>query len=195
MNDQENPDGATLLDPDEMMGLKFPHIQTRIELDQMEQVNIQDGLRWLSHQNNINVLNDSFLRELHRRLLGEVWSWAGKFRLTEKNIGVAPEQIAVLLRNLLDDVQYWIEHKTYCKQEIALRFHHKLVQIHLFPNGNGRHARIATDALLKTIGEQEINWGNSSLKSDSKHRQAYIEALREADKGNHLPLLDKFTRD
>jgi Fic-DOC domain mobile mystery protein B len=195
MNDQETPDGATLLDPDEMMGLKFPHIQTRIELDQMEQVNIQDGLRWLSHQNNIDVLNDSFLRELHRRLLGEVWSWAGKFRLTEKNIGVAPEQIAVLLRNLLDDVQYWIEHKTYCKQEIALRFLHKLVQIHLFPNGNGRHARIATDALLKTIGEQEINWGNSSLKSDSKHRQAYIEALREADKGNHLPLLDKFTRD
>jgi len=192
MINQQDPDGATALDPDEMVGLKFPHIQTRGELDQMEQVNIQDGLRWLSRQKNINVLNDRFLRDLHRRLLGEVWSWAGMFRLTEKNIGVAPEQIAVSLRNLLDDVQYWIAHKSYNKQEVALRFHHKLVQIHLFPNGNGRHARIATDALLKALGEQGINWGNSSLNSNNAYRQSYIESLREADKGNHKPLLEKF---
>ena len=194
MSNQYDPDGATPLDPDETLGLKFAHIQTRGELDQMEQVNIQDGLRWLSRQKNITVLDDLFLRELHRRLFGEVWSWAGMFRLTEKNIGVAPEQIAVSLRNLLDDAQYWVVHKTYSQQEIALRFHHKLVQIHLFPNGNGRHARIATDALLKTLGEREINWGSASLNNNNAHRQTYIEALREADKGNYQPLLEKFTR-
>ena len=100
----------------------------------MEQVNIQDGLRWLAQQKEVTVLDDTFLRELHKRLFGEVWSWAGRFRLTEKNIGVAPEQIAVTLKNLLDDAKYWCEHKTYNQQEIALRFHHRLVQIHCYPN-------------------------------------------------------------
>ena len=153
----EYPTGATPLDPDELTGLKFPHIETRGELDQMEQVNIQDGLRWLGKQKVTNVLSDIFLRELHKRLFGEVWSWAGSFRLTEKNIGVAPEQIAVTLKNLLDDVKYWREHKTYDPQEIALRFHHRLVQIHCYPNGNGRHARIATDALLqKELENQQL---------------------------------------
>lgn len=187
------PEGATPLDPDEMAGLKFSHIQTRAELDQMEQVNIQDGLRWLARQKETDVLSDTFLRQLHKRLLGEVWSWAGSFRLTEKNIGVAPEQISVSLRNLLDDVTYWIEHKTYIEQEIALRFHHRLVQIHLFSNGNGRHARIATDALLvNLLAKQPINWGNTRLQDSGEHRQEYIEALREADRGDYQLLLDKF---
>ena len=191
----EYPKGATPLDPDELAGLKFPHIQTRSELDQMEQVNIQDGLRWLAQQKEITVLNDTFLRELHKRLFGEVWSWAGSFRLTEKNIGVAPEQIAVSLRNLLDDVKYWCEYKTYSQQEISLRFHHRLVQIHCFPNGNGRHARIATDVLLqKELGEPVINWGNTQLQNAGEHRQEYIETLRQADKGNYQPLLAKFIR-
>jgi len=187
------PDGATPLDPDELTGLKFSHIQTRAELDQMEQVNIQDGLRWLARQKEPEVLSDTFLRQLHKRLLGEVWSWAGSFRLTEKNIGVAPEQIAVSLRDLLDDVDYWIEHKTYAKREIALRFHHRLVKIHLFSNGNGRHARIATDALLlKVLEEKPINWGDTRLQDSGEHRHEYIEALKAADKGDYQPLLDKF---
>jgi len=191
----EYPKGATPLDPDELAGLKFPHIQTRSELDQMEQVNIQDGLRWLALQKEVTVLNDTFLRELHKRLFGEVWSWAGRFRLTEKNIGVAPEQIAVTLKNLLDDVKYWCENKTYEKQEIVLRFHHRLVQIHCFPNGNGRHARIATDALLlKELEESVINWGNTQLQDAGEHRKEYIETLRRADKGDYQPLLNKFIK-
>jgi len=189
----DQPDGATPLDPDGVAGLKFAHIQTRAELDQMEQVNIQDGLRWLARQKEPKILTDTFLRQLHQRLLGEVWSWAGSFRLTEKNIGVAPEQIAVSLRNLLDDVHYWIKHETYAKREIALRFHHRLVQIHLFSNGNGRHARIATDALLlKVLAENPINWGSAYLQDSGEHRRKYIDALRQADKGEFQPLLDLF---
>lgn len=141
----DEPDGATPLDPDEREGLKFPHIQSRGELDQMEQVNIQDGLLWLAKQKNSNVitvLSEKFIRRLHKEMLGEVWEWAGTFRHTEKNIGVAPEQISIELRKLLDDVRYWIEHHTYPVREIGLRFHHRLVKIHLFANGNGRHARI-----------------------------------------------------
>lgn len=189
------PEGATPLEPEEMKGLLFPHIQTRADLDQMEQVNIQDGLIWLSRQKNPDVLSETFLRELHRRLYGNVWAWAGEFRSIEKNIGVAPEQIGVLLRNLLDDTRYWIEHSTYLPAEIALRFHHRLVQIHLFPNGNGRHARIATDALLKFILHAEpIDWGSPDLQDAGQHRKEYIQALRAADAGDILPLMDKFNR-
>ena len=187
--------GATPLEPEEMEGLLFPHIQTRADLDQMEQVNIQDGLIWLSRQKNPDVLSETFLRELHRRLYGKVWAWAGEFRSTEKNIGVAPEQIGVSLRNLLDDTRYWIEHGTYLPAEIALRFHHRLVQMHLFPNGNGRHARIATDALLKFVMNAEpIDWGKHDLQDAGQHRKEYIKALRAADAGDILPLMDKFNR-
>jgi len=189
------PEGATPLEPEEMEGLLFPHIQTCADLDQMEQVNIQDGLIWLSRQKNPDVLSEAFLRELHRRLYGNVWAWAGEFRNTEKNIGVAPEQIGVSLRNLLDDTRYRIEHGTYPPAEIALRFHHRLVQIHLFSNGNGRHARIATDALLKFVMKAEpIDWGSRHLQDAGQHRQEYIAALHSADAGDIQPLMDKFNR-
>tara|TARA_R110002096_G_scaffold94635_1_gene212885 strand:- start:9755 stop:10339 length:585 start_codon:yes stop_codon:yes gene_type:complete len=190
----EEPDGATPLDPDERAGLKFPHIQTRGELDQVEQVNIQDGLRWLKKQKNPDVLTEAFIRRLHKEMLGEVWEWAGTFRNTEKNIGVAPEQIAVQLRNLLDDVQFWIDNETYLAKEIGLRFHHRLVQIHLFANGNGRHARIMTDVVLtKVMNEKTIHWGDVNLQDAGKHRDEYIAALRQADAGNYQPLLEKFS--
>jgi len=187
------PDGATPLDPDELAGLKFNHIQTRADLDQMEQVNIQDGLQWLARQKQVEVLTEAFLRQLHRRLFAEVWTWAGDFRLSEKNMGVAPEQISVFLKNLLDDVNYWIQQQTFEKREIALRFHHRLVQIHLFVNGNGRHARIATDALLtKVLDEKPIDWGSGQLQDTGAQRKSYIEALRQADSGDYQPLMDKF---
>ena len=159
----------------------------------MEQVNIQDGLLWLTKQQHPDVLTEHFIRQVHQQLLGEVWTWAGTFRNTEKNIGVAPEQIAIALRNLLDDVRYWIEHDVYPPREIALRFHHSLVRIHLFPNGNGRHARILTDVLLeKIMSEQPIGWGDANLLNASDQRRQYIDALRQADAGNYEPLFAMF---
>lgn len=190
----EEANGATLLDPDERAGLKITNIQTRGELDQVEQVNIQDGLLWLKKQNKQDVLSDTFIKRFHKEMLGEVWEWAGSYRQTEKNIGVAPEQIAVELQNLLDDARYWIEHATYSAKEIGLRFHHRLVKIHLFPNGNGRHARIMTDVVLTiAMNEKPIHWGNSVLQDAGKHRNEYIAALRQADAGNYEPLLEKFS--
>ena len=142
MPDLDYPEGATPLDPDEMQGLKFKHVTTRGQLDHLEQANIQNGLRWLSKRKNTDLLNEAFVRELHKKLFGEVWVWAGTFRTTEKNIGVDPRQLAVQLRMLLDDVAFWIDKQTYGYLEIAARFHHRLVYMHLFPIGNGRHARI-----------------------------------------------------
>ncbi|PCI50028.1 MAG: cell filamentation protein Fic [Moraxellaceae bacterium] len=153
MNNLAEPEGATLLDSDEKEGLRFAHITTRGELDQLEQANIVEGLRWLKKQNNTDTLSVKFVCDLHKRLFGQVWKWAGTFRqlhngLAEKNIGVDPIQIAIQLRQLLDDTRYWIAHKTYRSIELAARFHHKLVSIHAFPNGNGRHSRIMADAIL-----------------------------------------------
>lgn len=121
------PDGATPLDPDELEGLKFGHVKTRGELNELEQVNIQSGLLWLARRRNGDVLSEDFIRRLHRRLFGDVWRWAGSFRATEKNIGVDPVQIGVQLRMLLDDAGYWAEHETYPALEAAARFHHRLV--------------------------------------------------------------------
>lgn len=187
------PEGATPLDPDELEGLKFKHIQTRAELDQMELVNIQAGLIWLDKQKTPDILSSAFCRTLHKRLFGDVWQWAGDFRQTEKNIGVDPLQIQVELQNLLDDVRTWVEFNTYSAKEAALRFHHRLVYIHLFANGNGRHARIMADALLKHVySSPGLNWLRQDLLHANEQRRKYIEALRYADAHNYAPLLGLF---
>lgn len=186
------PEGATPLDPDEIEGLIHKHVTTRGELDQLEQGNIQMGLEWLERSRTRDILNEDFVRELHRRLFGEVWRWAGRFRTSGKNIGVDAYQIATQLRMLLDDVKYWIEHETYPPDEIAVRFHHRLVWIHLFPNGNGRHARIMADAILtKIMDRAPINWsGGHDLQAMTDRRRQYIEALRAADRSDFGPLFE-----
>jgi len=185
-------DGETPLDPDEMEGLKHPHIQTRGELNQLEQHNIQEGYKWLARQRkHKDLLTETFILDLHKQMLGQVWSWAGSFRHTEKNIGVDPLVIGVELRKLLDDARYWVEHETYNREEFAARFHHRLVKIHPFPNGNGRHARIMTDVILETILDVlPIEWGARTLDVEGEHRQNYINALRAADGDDYRALID-----
>ena len=187
----EEPEGATPLDPDEMSGLKFGHITTRGELDELEQANIIEGLRWLSRQRSGDILTDDFVRTLHKRLFGEVWDWAGTYRLREKNIGIEPYQISVQLRNLLDDARFWAENGIYDPLEAGARFHHRMVQIHPFPNGNGRHARIATDIYLSDYFDHApIEWASGfNLQADNLRREAYIAALSSSDAGDFDPLL------
>lgn len=187
----EYPEGATPLDPDELEGLKHPHIETRGELDELEQLNIQEGYKWLEKQRKFkDTLDIDFLLELHRQLFGQVWAWAGSYRHSDKNIGIDHLYISVELRNLLDDTRYWIEHNTYNREEFAARFHHRLVKIHPFPNGNGRHARIMTNVILeKVLGMSPINWGADSLSSDGDHRRAYIQALQNADNNDYKALI------
>ncbi len=184
------PDGATPLDPDELGGLKFKHITTREELDELEQANIESGLQWLARQWG-DVLTDDFAVTLHKRLFGEVWEWAGSFRRTGKNIGIDPLYISVELRTLMDDARYWTEHGTYAPVESAVRLHHRLVFIHPFPNGNGRHARIMADTMLRRVLRVDpIDWaGGHDLQRMNDRRIAYIAALKAADGGDFGPLL------
>lgn len=189
----DEPEGATPLTPDELEGLKVKTISTRGELNQLESENIIQGLTWLSRlPKRVDILTDDFARELHRRLYGDVWAWAGQYRLTDKNIGVQVWTISSEMRNCLNDVKIWIERGVYPPLEAAARLHHRLVWIHPFPNGNGRWSRVMADALLERLDDScFIDWaGDTDLSVDSAHRQTYIRALRAADNYEFGPLVD-----
>lgn len=190
IENMEYPEGATPLDPNEMGGLKFKHITTCEELDELEQANIELGLQWLARQRG-DVLSDNFATTLHRRLFGDVWDWAGSFRKTGKNVGIEPIHIGVELRTLMDDAKYWAEHKTYPASEAAIRLHHRLTKIHPFPNGNGRHARIMADVVLDRVyGAKPIDWaGGHDLQKMNERRKVYIAALKAADRDDIKPLI------
>lgn len=190
--DLEYPPGATPLDADELASLIPGHITTQGELNEWEQLNIVQGESWASRQRK-EILNEAFVRQLHKRMFGETWRWAGEFRKSDKNIGVDWLHIAVELKKLLDDLHYQIEHASYPPDETAVRFHHRLVAIHPFPNGNGRHARLMADLLAERLGQPRFTWGSRSLVDATAMRQRYIAALQAADARDYVPLLT-FTR-
>jgi len=189
-------DGQTPLDEDEKEGLRIKSISTRGELDEFEQLNIEQAIQWTLGKkwSQEYILSEEFVKELHRQMYKEVWKWAGEFRKTNKNIGVDKYQISVSLKQLLGDCLYWIAHKTYTEDEIAIRFKHKLVQIHCFPNGNGRHSRLMADIIISHIfGKPFFSWGRNNLTKKGEARQNYLSAIRLADKGNY-DSLTRFSR-
>ena len=190
----EYPEGATPLDPQEAKGLRLPHITTREELNQWEQENIlQADLKYFSRKHR-DILSVAFLLRLHKQMFGNVWKWAGKFRTTDKNIGVAHWDVPVKVKELCEDAKVWIKSATDPGDEIATRFHHKLVFIHPFANGNGRHARMMTDLLLiNLLGKPRFTWGRNNLINPGETRTRYIQALRAAD-GRDYADLSKFVR-
>lgn len=190
----EYPEGATPLDPDEVEGLRLTHITTREQLNIFEAENIREGIAWARRSRRKDMLDEVFISQLHRRMFGRVWKWAGAFRKTDKNIGVPKERIGIELRKLCDDVKYWIDHGSFEADEIAVRFHHRLVSIHPFASGNGRHARVMSDLLLeKRLDRPPFSWGGASLVEEGNIRSGYIQALRAADRGDYS-LLFAFVR-
>ena len=180
----------TPLAPEERDGLIPSYITLRRELNEAEQVNIDQGDRWaFNPRARHDVLSEDFIKALHKRMYGDVWRWAGEFRTTARNIGVDAWKIAPDLRVLLDDAKYWIDHKSYPPDEIAIRFHHRLVAIHPFPNGNGRCSRLAADLLAQKLGKPRFTWGSANLVAIAETRRAYVAALQAADRGDIVPLL------
>jgi Fic-DOC domain mobile mystery protein B len=189
----EYQDGQTPLDEDEKENLLIKTITTHGELDEHEQLNIEKAVQWTiqSRFKPEKILTEEFIKTLHKKMLGEVWAWAGEFRKSEKNIGVEWINIGVELKYLIDDTKYWIENKTYPPDEIAIRFKHRLVNIHCFPNGNGRHSRIMADIIIESIfGKDVFTWNHSKMVQADETRKKYIAAIREGDKGNIKPLLE-----
>jgi len=183
--------GQTPLDEDEKDGLLIPTIATREELDEFEQQNIEDAIQWLlSKSIKEEVLTVPFVRNLHIKMFGKVWAWAGEYRKSNKNLGVDKYLIASELQVLIDDTSYWMDCETYNPDEIAIRFKHRLVSIHCFPNGNGRHSRLMADIIINKIYQLTVfTWGKESLTKQSDVRIEYINALRDADQNCYEPLL------
>jgi Fic-DOC domain mobile mystery protein B len=198
LTEPQYEEGQTPLDEDEKDGLQLPSVTTRSELDEVEQRNIEEAIRWTMERRRrftvAEILTEDFVQELHQRMLGGVWKWAGTFRKSDKNIGADKYQIPMELRTLLDDCKFWIEHETFSEDEIAIRFKHRIVSIHCFANGNGRHSRLIADVIIEKIfGRDVFTWGRADLIRGGGFRSTYLQALREADKGNYAPLL-KFAR-
>ena len=190
MNDLFEPpdDAATPLTPEEMRELIPAHIAYRRELNDAEQENIARAQDWALGRRR-DLLSEKFVKDLHRQMLGEVWQWAGEFRRGERNLGIPFFEIPAALRQLLVDAKAWIEYKSYPPDEIAVRFHHQLVRIHPFANGNGRHARLMADLLVMELGQERFSWGRANLQEAGDVRGRYIAALKAADNHDIGPLL------
>lgn len=182
----------TPLEAEERHALIPTYITLRRELNEAEQVNIAGALRWLSSRRR-EVLDERFLRTLHKQMFGQVWRWAGTYRQTARNIGVDAWRIPMDVAGAIDDARYWVEHQTFPPDEIALRFSHKLVAIHPFPNGNGRFSRLVGDLLAEQLGQPRFTWGSVNLVDPNETRRAYVQALRAAD-GHDFHELNAFAR-
>jgi Fic-DOC domain mobile mystery protein B len=183
--------GQTPLDPDEAAQIRRPAVTTLGELDLVEQENIAQATMWAlgRRRQPQAVLDEPFLRRLHKRMFGDVWRWAGTYRQTRRNIGVEPWLIAQEIGGLIGDARYWVEHDTYELVELTVRFHHRLVAIHPFPNGNGRHARLAADILAVSLGRTPLGWGRGLAFGPGELRAIYIAALQAADQGELTDLI------
>jgi Fic-DOC domain mobile mystery protein B len=187
----EYADSATPLDYNELNGLLPTHITTRGELDFLEMENIKQALIWSEKLKTTDILNIKFICKLHKKMFSNVWKWAGTFRKSQKNIGIPYIHIEVELQKLCDDAQAWLKYNTYSPDEFSARFHHKLVFIHPFSNGNGRHARFMADLILEKIFTAEVfSWGVESLADHNKSREEYVKALKLADEHDYSKLLE-----
>jgi Fic-DOC domain mobile mystery protein B len=186
------PAGATPLDEGERRQLKPAHITSRGELNEWEQANIAAAYEWAlapARGRRPALLSDAYVRRLHKKMFDRTWKWAGAYRTTERNIGIPAWQIAEQVRILCDNTRYQIESTAIDPDRLAAEFHHRLVQIHPFPNGNGRHARLMTDVLFRSLERDPFTWGRANLETMGDARDRYLQALRAADRGDIQPLL------
>jgi len=182
------PPGATPLSYEELQELIPSHIETQEELNAWEEKNIIEAQSWAFKQKNI--LSEEFIKKLHKHMFNKTWKWAGRFRQTGKNIGISWASISMSIRELCEDVRYQLDHHVFSKDEIVIRFHHRLVWIHPFPNGNGRLARLMADLLITRQGGIRFSWGmHQNLYKQTSTRKLYIEALQKADRGDYSDLL------
>ncbi len=183
------PDDETPLTAEERRDLIPAHIAFRAELNEAEQENIARGQDWALARRR-DVLTEKFIKDLHRQMLGDVWRWAGRFRTSERNLGIPYFEIPVALRQLLEDTKTWIEFGTHPPDAIAVRFHHRLVQIHPFPNGNGRPSRLMADLLIMRLGGERFTWGSASIQQPGDVRRRYIDGLKTADNHEFATLIE-----
>ena len=184
--------GQTPFDLEELNDL-IPILHTQTELNEWEQMNIILAHGWVYSRrvfSKINPLSEKFLLRLHYEMFGKTWRWAGKYRKSNKNIGVPFYKIHTEIKNFLDDAKYWYDENVFEPDEFCLRVHHRLVWIHPFANGNGRLARFIADILTKKLGKLKFTWGSESLHKPNEMRKSYIDSLKKADNGDFKDLIE-----
>ena len=184
------PDGATPIDPESAAGL-IPNLTTQGELNEFEAANILLAERWAlrARRDNRDVLLLTTLRRLHEKMFDLTWQWAGQFRNRDTNLGVPWQEVSIRIEQLCGNTRYQLECNAFGWDELAARFHHELVSIHPFPNGNGRHSRLAADLLLIRNRQRRFTWGSASLVKAGAVRQEYFASLREADADSYDRLI------
>src|SRR5882757_390837 len=187
----QEADDATPLDPALRGDLIQTWITIRADLNEAEEENIVDGAAWARRRRGgvETLLNEDFSKSLHKQMFGEVWKWAGGYRQNELNIGIAPHLVSAEMPAMFDNTRFWVENKTFLPDEIAVRLHHRLTQIHGFPNGNGRHARMMADLLIEKLGGKAFTWGSGTIHETGALRDTYIAALQAADNHDLEPLM------
>lgn len=193
--------GQTPFDEDARFDLtpRYQHLVTLDEVNAAEAENIAGALVWLDagpYATPDELLTQPALRDLHRRMFGDVWTWAGKLRRRDTNLGVDPSRIAEDWESLLRNTAAQIEHASYPAEEIGVRFHRSMLSIHCFTNGNGRHARITANEIgrLLGLGRRAYTWGARSGDDPTVVRQRYLDALRLADSTDEYGPLVRIAR-
>jgi Fic-DOC domain mobile mystery protein B len=192
------PSGATPLEEEDLEGLIPDFVATRADLNQVEFENITKALLWTQRQGRSlgveDILDYGFMLALHRRMFGDVWTWAGTQRWRVTNIGVEPHSIVTQSRLLLDDAKFWHTQGVFGPDDLAARIHCRLVSIHPFRNGNGRCTRMMADLYLASIGAEPFTWGGANLDLDGSGRATYIGALIKAADTDEYTDLVQFAR-
>ncbi|MBT3180296.1 MAG: mobile mystery protein B [Candidatus Marinimicrobia bacterium] len=185
--------GQTPITEEEKEGLMIQTISNRKELDEFEQLNIETAVEWSLKQKFTaeRILTTKFILDVHKRMFNKTWKWAGKIRTSNKNLGIDKFQINQEMKVVCDDCKYWIENNTYSDEEIAIRFKHRIVSVHPFPNGNGRHSRLCADILISHVFNKDVfSWGRFNLVKPGDSRKKYLEAIYVADNGDIRSLLE-----
>jgi len=190
----------TILSDEEKAGLRLP-LNYKDELDEAEAANISRARSWAILRKTPvppkRILTEEWINQLHVKMYGDIWVWAGKYRQSQKNIGIDWWMIPQGMRNLLDDANFWISDTSQSRlppDQIAIQFSHRAVQIHPFPNGNGRWSRLIADILVVGLGGKSFSWGSGSILEDNPLRKSYIDALHEADHNFEYGALIEFAR-
>lgn len=195
VNDETQPGGAT--PGDDTSGLIQTHLTSRgarnaAELDSISQAYNKHIYRARKKKSGAEWLTDEFLCKVHRDMFGSIWTWAGKHRTEQINIGkewhLIPEQTRILCENF----RSWdADQSTMQTIEIAARLQNGLTRIHPFKNGNGRHARLITDIFFHSRGHPLPKWPQIHLEAQGDViREQYIAAMRAADQGEFGELID-----
>jgi Fic-DOC domain mobile mystery protein B len=197
----EEPEGATPIEPGDAEGLIPTWLATRADLNATENENIAKAMAWIASGAGPRTvaawMTDESMRALHQRMFGDVWKWAGTYRRSDTNLGSHWPLVPAQVRDLTADVIVQTADPArlpWPPDELAVRFHHRLVVIHPFPNGNGRHARLAADVLVAALGEPVFTWGAQDLGEKAAARASYLAALRLADESADVGPLVAFAR-